>query len=132
MMFLGTKEYKGYTIGKLTKNDYIVYDKAGEWLTLPEDKVSFRLQKEAKEFIDSLVDYEDEIKEAEDDMESELFEILDQNDGIIEFKDGDAIGTRSGGFLVYYKDETAESGEDISVMDAMSMITLRKDGIIEK
>lgn len=65
-------------------------------------------------------------------LEAELFEMLDQNDGIIEFKDGDAIGTRSGGFLVYYKDETAESGEDISVMDAMSMITLRKESIIEK
>lgn len=123
--------YKGYGIEQITKNDYIIV-KDGNQMELPDNRCSFRTQKEAKEFIDSLVDYENEIKEAEDAMEVELFEMLDQNDGIIEFKDGDAIGTRSGGFLVYYKDETAESGEDISVMDAMSMITLRKDGIIEK
>lgn len=125
------KMYKGYGIEQITKNDYIIV-KDGNQMELPDNRCSFRTQKEAKEFIDSLVDYENEIKEAEDAMEVELFEMLDQNDGIIEFKDGDAIGTRSGGFLVYYKDETAESGEDISVMDAMSMITLRKDGIIEK
>lgn len=125
------KMYKGYGIEQITKNDYIIV-KDGNQMELPDNRCSFRTQKEAKEFIDSLVDYENEIKEAEDAMEAELFEMLDQNDGIIEFKDGDAIGTRSGGFLVYYKDETAESGEDISVMDAMSMITLRKDGIIEK
>lgn len=125
------KMYKGYGIEQITKNDYIIV-KDGNQMELPDNRCSFRTQKEAKEFIDSLVDYENEIKEAEDAMEVELFEMLDQNDGIIEFKDGDAIGTRSGGFLVYYKDETAESGEDISVMDAMSMITLRKESIIEK
>ena len=125
------KMYKGYGIEQITKNDYIIV-KDGNQMELPDNRCSFRTQKEAKEFIDSLVDYENETKEAEDAIEAELFEILDQNDGIVEFKDGDAIGTRSGGFLVYYKDETAESGEDISVMDAMSMIALRKESIIEK
>lgn len=57
MMYEGLKEYKGYTIAKLAAKDYWVIDEAGEKIAPSRDseKASFRLQREAKAYIDELV-----------------------------------------------------------------------------
>ncbi len=60
MMYEGFKEYKGYTIAKTTAKDYWIIDEAGEKIapTRDSEKVSFRLQREAKAYIDGLVEEE--------------------------------------------------------------------------
>lgn len=47
-----TYEYKGYTIEKLTKVDWIVKDSNGEWVMTEEGRPSTRTLKEAKALID--------------------------------------------------------------------------------
>ena len=50
------KKYKGHTIAKVTAKDYVILNKAGEKIAPSKDskKPSFRLQREAKAFIDGL------------------------------------------------------------------------------
>ena len=63
-MYEGLKGYKGYTIAKVTAKDWYVLDKTNTNIT-PSDKVSFRLQREAKEFIDNLSKITEESEEKE-------------------------------------------------------------------
>lgn len=49
------KMYKGYKIEKLTPHDYVVRTAAGKLVGIPDGRWSFRLQREAKAFIDALV-----------------------------------------------------------------------------
>ena len=48
------KSYKGYIIEKLTRVDYIVRNKDMVRIMIPDGRWSFRTQREAKAFIDTL------------------------------------------------------------------------------
>lgn len=48
------KEYKGYTIERITRRDWIIRDHTGEMIGAWDDRPSTETLKSAKEFIDYL------------------------------------------------------------------------------
>lgn len=46
------KEYKGYTIEKITRNDWMIKDQNGNLVRTPDDRPTMRTLKEAKALID--------------------------------------------------------------------------------
>lgn len=46
------REYKGYTIERLTKLDWIIKDNNGEWVMTDDGRPSTRTLKDAKKLID--------------------------------------------------------------------------------
>lgn len=46
------KEYKGYTIEKITRNDWMIKDQNGDLVRTSDDRPTTRTLKEAKALID--------------------------------------------------------------------------------
>ena len=46
------KEYKGYTIERITRCDWMITDQNGELVRTPEDRPTTKTLREAKELID--------------------------------------------------------------------------------
>lgn len=50
------KEYKGYTIEKITRNDWMIKDSEGEHVRTKEDRATTRTLREAKDLIDEITE----------------------------------------------------------------------------